>query len=96
MAVEIRTVPRLSTKDPAEKVDYSIGFTLDSGDTISSASVSGITTGLGLTVASTGVSTVVVQASGGTQGDLYYFATEIVTVGGRRFKRETLLPVDER
>lgn len=96
MAVEIRTIPRLSTKNPAEKIDYSIGFTLDTGDTISSATVSTITSGIGLAVASTGVSTVIVTASGGTQGDLYYFATEIQTADGRRFKREALLPVDER
>jgi hypothetical protein len=97
MAVDNGTVERLAKKSAGAVEDYNIGFTLDSGDTLSSSVVSSITSGHGVTVASTGASNVVLSAaSGQTTGELFYFSLEVQTVSGRKHTRQLLMPVGQQ
>jgi flavin-dependent dehydrogenase len=94
MAVDNANVTRLAKKAAGAAVDYNVGFTLDSSDTLSSSVVSTITSGHGITVASTGASNVVISAaSGQTSGELYYFALEVQTSSNRKHIRQFLLPI---
>lgn len=93
----VNSIARLNKKTAQGKADYNISFTLDTGDSLASARVSMVspTTGVEISKNSVSVATVVVDTSGGTSGQLYYFNVFIRTAGGRKFERMCVLPVGQ-
>lgn len=89
----IETITRFEKKNADGFADYTTTWILDTGDTISSAVVSTVTSGISFTKKTFANSTVVINASGGTNGEVYYGNVFAITAGGRKFKREFVLEV---
>lgn len=96
---EVQSIARLNKKTKAGIADYNISFTLDTSDVLASARVSLISpsTGIDITVNSvnTAGATAVIDASGGTSGQIYYFNVFVKTLGAREFERMCVLPVGQ-
>jgi hypothetical protein len=95
MATSNQSLTRLATKTARGSADYTLSLSLDVGDTVASAAVSGADPSVDIAVTRTSSSVITLNASGGISGIIYYFGVPFTTAAGRTFKRYLALPVDQ-
>ena len=100
MAAETSVLTRLATYFPGETADYPISFALDTGDSIASAKVSSVSSGITITgvsaTTSTTTGTLFFTITSATSGEVFQLVAEAQTAGGRRWKRGLVVPAGQR
>lgn len=100
MAVARQALTRLQQYFQGETSDYPIAISLDTGDSIASAMVSTVSSGISITgvsaTASTTTGTVTFTVASATAGEVFQLVVEAATAGGRRWKRGLVLPAGQR
>jgi hypothetical protein len=84
--------------DPNDVADYSIIWTLDTGDTIAASTwtIAEPSIGLSITTSSFNDTTTSVWLTGGTSGDSAQLRNHITTALGRQFDQTVKLKIKER